>query len=188
MPFDVAKQFTFALAAALTATAKEAQSVVIADIEGTFTVRTNWDRPSNAMGIKVLPATKDDLSAALVTRADWLQLHESGGDKIPAGEFIAVPTSNVRRTKRDIIRKSQRPRALRADRTVVLPLKNGEKMIFQRVGKGKNSKLVAMYRLIPRANIKEQSTFLAPAVQVYEKRFAIILEEKLKLAIATARP
>ncbi|HWQ34874.1 MAG TPA: hypothetical protein VNQ79_18670 [Blastocatellia bacterium] len=187
MSFDLEKQLRFALASALTLTAKEAQAAVIADIERTFTVRNGWDKPSNAMGIRVLPAAKDDLTAAVATRADWLSLHETGGEKTPQGEHLAVPTANVRRSKREIILASQRPRALEGRSTVVLPLRRGGQMIFQRKGKGKKSRLVPLYRLIPRAHIRQQSTFTAPVAQVVEKRFSDLLFQQLVKAVRTAR-
>lgn len=185
-PFDVAGQVTFALAATLTQLAKEAQTADIASIENTFTVRNNWDRPSNAMGVKVLPATKDDLSSAVVTRADWLIPHEEGTDKTPlrVGGMLAIPTKEVRRTKRDIIRKNQRPRAL--SKAFILKTRNGP-VIAMWQGRGKNRDLVVLYRLRPRAHIRKQSTLVAPTVKVFEKRFNPVFEEQLRKAVATAR-
>lgn len=185
--FDLAKQLTFALAAALTAVAKESQAASIKEIEHDFTVRNNWDQPSNAMGVKVLPATKDDLSSAVATRADWLIAHEEGLVKTPAGNYLAVPGPDVRRTKRDIIQRGQRPKALRGKRSVVLPLKKGGYGLFVRKGRGKNSRLVFMYRLIKSAKIKKQSTVVAPTVKTVEKRFNAIFEEQFRKAMATAR-
>lgn len=185
--FDTAKQVTFALASALTAVAREAQAASVSDIERTFTVRNNWDKPSNAMGVKVLPASKTDLSAAVVTRADWLTLHEEGGTKRPDGRNIAIPSENVRRTKRDLVQRSQRPKALRGKRDVVLPLKSGGEGLFQRRGKGKRSRLVFLYRLKPSARIRKQSTLVEPTVRVFGKRFDEIFFSKLKEAFRTAR-
>lgn len=184
---NLVKQVTFALAQTLTAVVKEAQTEVIRDIEGTFTVRNNWDKPSNAMGIKALPATKTDVSAALVTRADWLIPHEQGEDKVPDGKFLAVPGRNVRRTKRDIVQRSQRPKALRGKRDVVLPLKGGGMGLFQRKGRGSNSRLVFLYALAKRARIRKQATVIEPTLKVVEKKFDKIFYEKLKQAIRTAR-
>lgn len=186
--FNVAKQVTFALASALTATAKEAQSASVADIEGTFTVRNNWDKPSNAMGVKVLPASKTDLSAAVVTRADWLNLHERGGIKVPGGRFLAIPTSNVRRTKRDIVQRGQRPKALVGKRDFVIRTKrNGKAILFQRRGRKKNSHIVAMYVLDKKAPIKKRSTFREPVVLTVEKRFDALFERKMREAFRTAK-
>lgn len=184
--FDVAKQVEFAMASALTETAKRAQKESLKDIRQTFTVRNNWDSPSNAMGIKVLPASKGDLESAVVTRADWLTLHEEGGAKIPKGQHIAVPTSNVRRTKRDIIQRSQRPRNLKRS-FIIKTRKRGIDMIFQRRGRGKTSEIFAMYKLVPRAKIKENSTITEQTMKIVEKNFDDILFLKLVQAFRTAR-
>jgi hypothetical protein len=182
--FNLAKQVTFALTATLTALAREAQAASVASIESTFTVRNNWDKPSNAMGVKALAATKDDLTSAVATRADWL--HEETRPKIPFGNYIAIPTKNVRRSKRDIIQKGQRPKNLRRA-FVIKTRKQGVAMLFQRRGRGKRSEIVAMYKLIPRALIRKQSTLVEPTVKVFERRFDKVFESQLRRALATAR-
>jgi hypothetical protein len=184
--FDVAKQFGYALATALTAVAIEARDSSIKSIESAFTIRNNWDKPSNAMGIKALPATKDDLSSAVATRADWLIPHEEGGIKTPQGRFIAVPSANVRRTKRDIIRKGQRPKALRG-KAFVLHFKKGGYGLFQRKGRGKNSQLIFLYRLIKTAKIKKRPTVIPATVKTFERRFDAIFYDKLRDALKTAK-
>lgn len=185
--FDVAKQVRFALAKSLTAVAKLGQAASISDIEATFTVRNGWDRPSNAMGVKALPATKTDLSAAVVTRAGWLIHHERGEDKVPDGRHLAIPSKNVRRTKRDIVQRSQRPKALRGKRDVVLPLKGGGLGLFQRRGRGRNSQLVFLYTLGRRARIPRQPTVIETTVRVFERRFGDLFHKNLKEAFRTAR-
>lgn len=179
----MAKQVTFALARTLTQVAKESQGEVVSSVGRTFTVRSNWVQPSNAMGIKVLSASKGDLTAAVVTRADWL--HEETRPKIPFGHYIAIPTKNVRRTKRDIIQKGQRPKNLR--RAFVVKTKGGAAMLFQRRGKGKRSEIVAMYTLIPRALIRKESTLVEPTAAVFEKRFDPLFEQNLREALRTAK-
>src|SRR5258707_820967 len=101
------KQTTFALASSLTMVAKEAQAETVKEIRGTFTVRSNWDKPSNVFGIRIKGATKQNLVAIVGTAAYWLEkfVQEPPGSiviKLPQGEFLAIPTSNVRRTKRDL--------------------------------------------------------------------------------------
>ena len=183
---DTAKQVRFALATTLTSLAKEAQHASVSETERAFTVRNNWLQPSNAMGIKVLPASKEDLSAAVATRADWLVPFQEGGTKTPKGANLAIPTKNVRRTKRDVIRKTQRPNALRGKRTFLLPTKNGL-VLFQRKGRGKRSTITALYRLKPSARIQKRSTVVEPTLRVFGRRFDGVFEGQLRKAFATAR-
>jgi hypothetical protein len=180
------KQVTFATALALTAVAKESQTASIKDIESTFTVRNNWDKPSNKFGIRITPATKDNLASAVRTDADWLIPHEDGGTKQPEGHALAVPTANVRRTKRQMIQRSQRPRALLGKRDVVLRTRSGP-VLFQRRGGRGRSKLVPLYNLEPKAVIKKQSTVLEPTRATVEKRFGALFADSLAKAIRTAK-
>ena len=187
------KQTTFALASSLTMTAKEIQTETINTIEGAFTVRTNWNKPSNALGVRVKPATKQKLETWIGTAADFLEkfVREPAGSivlKIPQGEFLAIPTTNVRRTKRDIIRATQRPQKLRGKRDFVLPMKSGKGFVlFQEQGRGVNTKRVALYILVRRAKIREKDVLFAPAKRVFEKRFPQIYENQLRRAFAGAK-
>jgi hypothetical protein len=182
------KQVTFATALALTQTAKDAQGAVIGDIESTFTVRNNWDKPSNKFGIRITPATKDHLTSVVRTDADWLNLHEEGGIKIPEGHFIAIPTSNVRRTKKQIVQKGQRPKALFGKRDfLILTKKNRRPVLFQRFGRGKRSDIKAMYVLVPRGQIKRESTVFDPVQKTVERVFGQNFSKALQRAIATAK-
>jgi hypothetical protein len=196
------KQSTFALASSLTMVAKEAQVVVRDAIESNFTIRTSWDR-TGPFSVKIQPATKQDLVAVIGTAADWLEkfLREDQGAIVinhPRGQFLAVPTSAVRRTKRQIVRALDRPRNLRGKGDIVLPLKKGGGFVLlQRVGprarldarnpRYPKSRLVALYVLTPAAKIRQKDVLAGPVIKVFEKRFADILEQQLKKAFATAK-
>lgn len=186
--FNVEKQVTFALAKTLTGVVKEAQATVIHSVESTFTVRNNWLQPGNRMGVRVQAATKSDLTAGVGMAADWLIGHEEGEDKTPHGKYLAIPSRNVRRTKRDIIQRGQRPKNLRGKRDVVLPLSGGGYGLFQRKGRRRNSKLVFLYTLRSRSvHLRRQPTVIAPTINVFEKRFSVLLEKNLRAAFKTAR-
>jgi len=184
------KQTRFAMASSLTLTAKEIQAATIKKIEGSFTIRNNWNKPSNALGVRIKPATKEKLETWIGTAAEFLQkfVREPEGSivlKLPRGEFIAIPTSNVRRTKRDIIRATQRPQRLRGKRDIVLPMKSGRGLVlFQEQGRGVNAKRVALYLLVPRAKIREKDVLFGPAKTVFLNRFTKIYENQLRKAFA----
>jgi len=96
-PEKIVKQFTFAGAVALTKTAKEGQAAIISNLPNEFTIRGNWFQPSNKFGIRIQPAKKDKLVAVVGTNADWLEKFETGADKTPKNQYLAIPTDNVRR-------------------------------------------------------------------------------------------
>ena len=205
LSFD--RQVKFAAARSLTKTAKQGQSASVKSIERTFTTRNKWYLPGSPLGVKVTPATKDKLESSVRSAADFLAPHETGGVKTPEGNFIAIPTSNVRRNKRQIIPRALRPRKLKGGFVVVLGqgtskstrrrrLKgltpfaaragkagSGTRILFQRTGKT----VRAMYILEPRARIKKQSTVIEPTLAVVERRFSPNFGEALREALETAR-
>lgn len=183
---SVAKQLPFAIASALTKTVKQAQTEIINTLDDKFTLRNSWYKPSSPLGIKVKPAKKNDLRAEVGTNFDQLEKFETGRDKTPRGSHLAIPTGNVRRTKRDIIRRSQRPNSLRGKRTFVLNTKAG-KVLFQRKYKGKRSQIVALYNLETRARIKQNSPVINPAKRTIIRSLGKNLHEALANALKTAR-
>lgn len=180
------KNIRFATAAALTKTAQDGQKASREALAANFTLRGNWSNPSNKFEIRIKPAKKDNLEAQVTTLADWLKLHEEGATKLPSRKFIAIPTDNVRRNKRDIITKGNRPGALRGKNTFVIDTKSGP-VIFQRKGKGKREKLVALYILEPKAKIKKHSSFYEPIGKAVRANFKQNWTEAVKQAFATAR-
>ncbi|MDQ1610327.1 MAG: hypothetical protein QOG00_258 [Pyrinomonadaceae bacterium] len=174
------KQITFATAKALTLTAKQAQESVINAVKNTFTTRGNWYLPSNKFGIRISAARKDNLEASVHTAADWLEAHETGGTKTPRGKSLAVPTDNVRRTKRQIITRAQRPKNLR--RSFVVQTRSGP-VLFQRKNK---RTIVALYNLEPKAKIKRASTVYEPTLKVVSRRFDQLFARALDDALETS--
>ncbi len=197
------KQTTFALATSLTEVALKTRMASIAAIEDNFTIRTSWDK-TGPFAVKVKAATKQSLTATVGTAAPWLTKFlrgEPGGIvvNLPQGRFLAVPTVNVKQSKRGLIRAGQRPRDFMGKRDVLLPMKSGKGyVLFQRVaGAGRKgyfgpriggrSSLVAMYVLTPEAKIRQRDIFLGPATKIIREQWANIFEGKLKKAFRTAR-
>ncbi len=198
------KNLRFGIAKGLTKTAKEGQSAVLGALPGTFTLRGNWTKPSNKFGIRIRPAKPADLSAEVKTAADWLEIHEKGGTKKARSGRLAIPTENVRRNKRDIITRSNRPAALRGKKTFVLKTSRGD-VLYQRRKTGiryqgplrsggvtrrlkkTGSELVALYNFEPSVRIRKRSTFYEPIGKVVQRRGRRNIEEGMRSAIATMR-
>lgn len=179
---NLERQFRFALSKTLNTIAKTGVEAVRSEAQSKFTIRTNWLK--SAVGPKVLPATKQDLSAAVAMRGGFLNLQEEGGIKLPSGTFIAVPARGVRRTKRDLVQKSQKPLALK--NAFIATTRSGRKAIFQRVGRGRSRRVRVMYFLIPRAEIEEKPTFTSTVPRVLERDFSNTLFREFRNALATA--
>jgi hypothetical protein len=179
------KNIQFGTAVGLTKTAKEAQSAVLAALQSTFTLRGTWFQANNRFGIKIKPATKDDLSAEVRTMADWLKIHEDGGIKHAQSGRLAVPTENVRRNKRYIIPRNQRPKGL-AGKAFVLMTKKGP-VLAQRISRGKRKGMIVLYGLEGSARIKKQPTFHDPIQKVVDHRLTKNIEAGIQNALDTMR-
>lgn len=193
----IAKNVRFGVAAGLTRTAKDAQGDAIKSIEKEFTTRGRWYAPSNKFGVRITPAKRDRHESAVHTAADWLLPHETGGPKRPRGGRFAVPTENVRRNKRQIIPKSQRPRALKG--TFVLQTKRGP-VLFQRVYANKAGKyttrklktrrgtrLVALFGLEKTVQIRKRPTFIEPVRRSVSRNIKTRIREGIENALATMK-
>lgn len=197
---QIAKQIRYGTAAGLTRTAKQGQAAVLDALKSTFTLRGSWYEPGNRFGIKIEAAKRDKLEAAVQTRADWLEIHETGGERRPSKNYLAVPTDLVKRNKRQIIPRTQRPRNLK--RSFVLQTKSGPVLFVRRVQKNarvtneekrprrkrkKTTIIVPLYSLEKSVPVKQQSTFFEPISEVVRKHLRENIAREVKNALATMR-
>lgn len=183
---EIFKQITFGTAVGLTNTAKDAQKASVDAIKSTFTTRGTWFQQNMKHGIKITPATKANLQAAVHTLADWLEIHEKGGTKTPRGRNLTVPSFAIRpRGSRKIIRAAQRARALLASgKAFILDTPKGEVIARQR---GRGGRLEVLYGLEPQVKIRRQSTFFDPIDRTVKRRLHPNIEAGIKRAFATMR-
>jgi hypothetical protein len=169
-------------------TATEAQQSVQKAYRQNFTIRNQFlERGPLAIQVKRSNALKGDMTAEVRTRADFLPIHETGGIKTPRGHRLAIPTENVKRTKRDIIQKSQRPRALRAKGSFIINTRKGTEFIVRRVGRGKNQRLQFLYNLTARARIKRVPTFFPVISKVVSRRLNSNVRGEIKRGLMTMK-
>jgi len=181
----IMKQVNFGTAKGLTDTAKQGQAAVVGAIKGTFTTRGNWFNQNMRHGIKITPAIKDKLHSEVKTLADWLEPHEEGRDKTGRGGSVAVPTDQVRRNKRDIIPRGQRPKGL-GPKAFKLMTKRGM-VLAQRIHKGKRKGLIVLFGLEKTVRIKKRSTFREPIQKVVDRRLRHNIFEGIRFAMATRK-
>jgi hypothetical protein len=182
----ILKNVRFGTARGLTKTAQEGQTAVEGAIKGQFTIRGSWFRRSSPFGIKIKPAKPNDLSAEVRTRADWLEKQRKGGLFFPFGNFFAIPTQNVRRTKTQMIGKAQRPSNLK-NAFVLKSKKSGVSVLFQRKGRRGNKSLVAMYILVPKVRVTAVDTFYEPVKKVVQRRLQKNVNEGVANAFKTMK-
>lgn len=181
----IKKQIRFGTAVGLTRTAQAAQKAIVDKLHDSFTLRNRWFEKGNRYGIKMKAAKPETMEAQVHTMADWLNIHEEGGTKTPRNRFVAVPTENVRRSKKGIIRKNQRPRNL--VNSFLLTSKEGNTILYQRKGKGRKSQLKAMYVMVPRAQIAKAGTFYRAAMEEVGRVREQTVNAEVRKALANIR-
>jgi hypothetical protein len=181
---ELIKQVNFGTAVGTTKTAKEGQAASRKSLRSNFTIRNQWPEVG-PLSIKIKPATKTDLTAMIFTNADFLIPHEEGKPKLPRGTSLAVPTDQVRRNKRAIIPRGQRPKGL-AGKVFVLKTKHGP-VLAQRLKRGKRKGLVVLYGLERSVRIKKVSTFHDPIDKVVKTRLRPNIIAGIARALATAK-
>lgn len=163
-------QLPFALARALTMTAKDGQGKMIEELPQHFTLRTKWYMPQTPFGFKIKPATKSNFTSEIYSNAPWLTDFEAGATRTPAGQTFAVPTDVVRRTKRELITKGQRPKALmHKTRPAFIEAMGNKAGIFY--SKTKRGPARLMYALIKKAVIKPRLKFQVTIEKVVTQKF-----------------
>ena len=184
---QIGRQAPFALATALNATANSVQQAVRASLTAQFTLRrktfverTIYRQPGQDF------ATKSKFQAVVRVHPerDVLAQHEEGGTKGPReGRSIAIPTTNARRNKAEIVSQANRPRALIAKGTA---FRRGD-VLLKKSGRGKRAKLLTLFvfkrsvRLRPRLGMHETAQRVIP--DVWEQHALNAIER----AMATAR-
>jgi len=189
------RELRFSMAKALTDTAKVIQARVLIDLDAKFTLRTGWYKPSTPYGIKIKGATKDNLESEVYTKAPWMQLHEYGGVKTAKGKRIAIPFTarqgrapgvvyGVKRTKRDLVMNSQKPRNLA--KAFILQGRRGD-LLAMRTGKGNKAVLRILYALEQKAVIKKRLGFRDVANEVIRENWRGIFERAVEYALKTSK-
>jgi hypothetical protein len=179
-------QMRFAIAKGLTDLAKAAQQEVIDTLPSRFTIRNTWYKPNTPLGFKIKMATKENLQSEVYSTASFLGLQEEGGTKRSiSGHRIAIPTDQVRRNKKDIIPRSQRP----AQISKLFPIKSkGRTFLVKRITRGtQKGSLSFLYQLRTSTNIKPRLQFHETCQQIADRKGTSIMETAIQYALDTAK-
>lgn len=188
------RQIPFATALALTRTAQTVQSEVRRQLPQRFTIRSNFV----AQAIRVRPATKETLTAQVLIPtdqegyrriADAMEMQEFGGPKKPIeGRSIAIPVE-VRKTKRGIVPRAVRPRALmHTPRVFRLRTKDGHDLLMQRMARGRaKGSLRVLFRFKPSVLIRRAFGFFDTGEATVRRVYQTIFRDALDRAIRSAR-
>ncbi len=195
---EIGNQLPYAMALAINDTLKDAQQTQRLYQRRVFTVRRpKWvDR-----AVKIKPfATKRTLEGRMSVdppggqrRADILTKFETGGRKQSRrGRHVAIPIE-ARRTKAGIVQRGQRPKALglvrrgrgaRGKRRTFLVPHVG---IFQRVGRGRRSRVRLLYLFEHSVPIPASLRFVENAKDTVHEKFGPNFSRGMDRAMRTAR-
>ncbi len=186
---EFARQVPFALATALTATAKDAQQTLKDELPKHFTMRSKWTQK----GIRIQRADKRTLTAKVGSREDYMARQAKGGNKKARGKEVAVPAIGAGRPR--VTQEAKTPKGkwpgafLERKGVVILDGPKGKKKakgIWRIKGKGDNQRLQLLYWLRKRVNVPKRWPLKETVERVVRERFVPNLEVGLEKAIATA--
>jgi hypothetical protein len=188
------KQVPFATARALTWTVKEMQADISRQIPDIFNTTRKWWLAQQPTGIKITPAKKTELVAAVYCRAPFLHLQEYGGIKIPfRGRGLLVPSPLVPKYGRKAggaIKVLNGKKILRAGGTAggdpVVHAPSGTRGVFRRKGKARLP-IERLYAYTPNAHILPRFGFRRMAAHKARQRFAANFNKSLAMALKSAR-
>lgn len=126
------KQIPFAIASALTATAKAGQAEIVDTLGEDMTIRNGW----TAKGIRIEPARKDKLEAAVGSRDRFMALQALGGEREGKdGHAQAIPVG-IRPTPQALTPRSKWPGKMLQKRAVFMAKTHSGRLgIWRRTGK-----------------------------------------------------
>jgi hypothetical protein len=197
-----AEQIPFATALTLTRLVQDAQQFVR---EGVLPLKFTLRRVSWAkQGVRITPATKTRWVASVQDINRYMELQETGGEKIPYKNFIAVPLEGARPTERAMVAPENRPHAvmqrggfIRDGIMYAVVFRAGRRGRVARSITGISKaaswsrKVIAMYVLTPRAIIGRNPDklyhFIDSTKLVVEQNLPLRWSESVQKAIRTAK-
>lgn len=186
------RQIPYAIARALTATAKDAQAALKAHLDKHFTVRTPWV----AKGIRIEPAKKSNLRAVVGSVDKFMEPQAVGGVKKPhEGRMVGIPLVGKglpRPSIKSVTRPSKWPGGYTArGDAFVGKLRTDEEAVWQRVlkGKGKDRRegLRLLYVMKPEVRLEPRWPIRETVEETVAARWEDNARAAIREAIDTAR-
>jgi len=166
-------------ARAITEIANRVQDAMITDAQSNLMIRGNWLIKGSKFGINRKAANRNDLTATVSTRAPWLIEQEMDRILTPkVASSLAVP---------GIWRRGERLAATRSPRnlknTFKLKTRFGNEAIYQRIGTGRLSSLVARFILRKKTPEPQRIHLISAAWVTIDKVSVQVMNEMIEQAI-----
>lgn len=175
------KQLVFATAKSLTQAAKEGQKAAVERIPRELNTTRPWYLPSNKFGVRIKPATKQNLQSEVYSDANWLaELATAQPHVAQNGGQVAIPTAVTRPLP---IRRSNRPRGAAWRNAFILKTKSGAELIAKHI----DGRLVIGYVLKRIVRRPKKDPLTSAVKQAVKEKFGTIFGKNLADAIRTAK-
>lgn len=179
-------QIRFATSKAVNDVRGDAQRAIQDSLGGRFTLRRAAFVKRTIKSNREDFSTKEKLEAVVRVdpEHDFLAKFEDGGAKTPrTGRAIAIPTEHVRRTKAQIVSKSQRPRPLIAAGKAFS--KAGRLLL--KIGRGAGGRLVTGYVFKASVRIPKRLGFVDTATRAVDQHWQARATAAIERAVSTMR-
>jgi hypothetical protein len=166
----------FAMAKSLTQTAKLAQPRVRGDLPQSFTIRNDWV----SRGIRIEPATKERLEAAVGSKDAFMRMQAEGGTKTPKRRALAIPVG-ARDPQSKLTKRSDWPKALLRQRNRYFLASSRRTRVlglFEDRGPGQEPRL--MYHFAPRARVRPRWDLWGPVNETVRREYPAILRRNVE--------
>jgi len=180
------KNINFAVAVALTKTAKTIQGQVVKNLKEKFVLRNTW----TARGIRIKPATKTDLESEVYSLDWYIDEHDQGGTRKPTEVkekifwVVAVKHQTIINSNKVIPKKYRPSNILRqninGNRPFKNKLKSGAQIIAVRETKNTHP-ITPLYIGVDQAiHIKGRKFFESDSKKIYNNEFEKNLDDAKK--------
>lgn len=177
----VSREIPFAVAVALTRTARDARQTLAAELPDHFQIRT----PFTVKRLRFKQATKRSWSAEVGHLSEYMALQAEGGRKAPRKRLVGVPTAALRRqSPSGVTSRNLWPSRLLRQGAVTLPTRGGSLAIYRRLGDGSLERLYVLARSV---EVPARWPFYETVQRVARERWPINFNEAMRSGIARAR-
>lgn len=177
----VAREIPFAIAVALTRTARDARQRLVAELPQHFQIRT----PYTEKRLRFKAATKRDLVAEVGHLADYMRLQAEGGRKLPRKRAVGVPTAKLRQqSPSGTTTRNLWPSRLTRQGAFTLPTRSGAMALYRRLQDGSLERLYVLARAV---DVRPGWPFAATVEDVVRERWPTNFQQAMRQGVSRAR-
>jgi hypothetical protein len=177
----VSREIPFAVAVALTRTARDARQTLVAELPQHFQIRT----PYTEKRLRFKAASKRSWIAEVGHLGDYMRLQAEGGRKVPRKTAVGVPTKKLRQqSPSGTTTRNLWPSRLTRQGAFQLPTRSGSMALYRRLSDGS---LERLYVLSSTVDVQARWPFTQTVERVARERWPVNFQEAMTAGVARAR-